>query len=285
MTAPLRGVALYIGALLLFSSMDASTKAAVAALPVAQVLWARFSFHLIAVAAVALATTGRLPWRSRAPGLQAIRSLTLAGANLTFSAALVSMPLVDASSINFVSPLFVVLIAAWWLKERVGALRAAGVATGFAGVLLMLRPGFGDVPPAAFFALACAMLFAVYQILTRRLAGIDTPQTTILHTGLTGAAITTLIQPFIWVAPTPGLWVLLVLIGVMGSAGHYLLVLGFERAPASLLAPFAYTQLIWASLLGIAVFGDWPDLWTLLGGAVIAAGGLTVIWAEARRRR
>ena len=102
--------------------------------------------------------------------------------------------------------------------------------------------------------------------------------------GIAGAAVTALIQPFIWVPLRPEMWALLVAIGVMGGAGHYLLVLAFERAPASLLAPFAYTQMIWASLFGMIVFAEWPAAATIAGGLVIAAGGLTVIWSEAAAR-
>lgn len=285
MSATLRGVALYLGALLLFTGMDAVTKAAVAEVPVLQVLWARFTFHLVAVSAVTLLTTGRIPWRSGAPGLQAVRSLTLVGANLSFTAALVTVPLMEATAINFVSPLIVVVIAAVWLKEAVGWRRYVGVVIGFLGVLVVLRPGMGAVPPAGFLALITALLFAFYQIMTRRLAGVDTPQTTILHTGIAGAAVTALLQPFIWAPLRPEMWGLLVAIGAMGGAGHYLLVLAFERAPASLLAPFAYTQMLWATLFGMVVFGELPDAATIAGGVVIAAGGLTVIWSEAAAKR
>src|SRR5690606_28170895 len=104
-------------------------------------------------------------------------------------------------------------------------------------------------------------------------------------TGIAGAAVTLLLLPFVWAPLRPEMWGLLVAIGAMGGAGHYLLVLAFERAPASLLAPFAYTQMIWATLFGMVVFGELPDAGTIAGGAIIAAGGLTVIWSEAAAKR
>jgi drug/metabolite transporter (DMT)-like permease len=117
---------------------------------------------------------------------------------------------------------------------------------------------------------------AVYQVLTRRLAGVDDPRTTILHTGIAAAALTSLAQPFVWIWPDASAWAVFALIGALGGLGHYLLVLAFARAPASLLAPMAYTQLIWAGLSGWLVFGDVPDIWTLAGAGVIAAGGILV---------
>lgn len=271
-----------MGALLCFVGMDALIKAATVWLPVLQILWARFVVHLLCVA-LALKLTGRrvLPVSNR-PGLQAVRSLVLAVCNLTFTAAIAFIPLAEATAINFIAPLFVLVLSGWWLKEAVGWRRWATVAIGIVGVLIILRPGTGATHPAAFLVLVTAVLFAVYAVMTRLLARHDDAMTTIFHTGLAASAVTTLAVPFVWVTP-PAIGIAqLVVIGALGSFGHYLMILAYAAAPASLLAPFGYTQLVWASLFGWLVFADVPDLPTILGGCVIALGGvLSVI--EGRR--
>ncbi|MBL6454892.1 DMT family transporter [Belnapia sp. T6] len=286
MTGWLAGLALQVAALAVFVCMDTLLKLLTAHYAVPQLMWARFLFSLIAVALLFRLTMGRLPWRSRAPWLQAWRSMMLACANLMFSSALPHLPLTDATAIGFASPLLTVALAAVWLGERVGWRRWLGVGIGLAGVLLALRPPFltGAEPPhwAAILPLGSASAFAVYQILTRRLAAIDDPRTTILHTGFAGAVVTSLVQPLVWTWPPLGDWGLLVMLGLLGALGHGLLVLAYARAPVSLLAPLSYTQLVWATLSGVLVFGDWPDRWTLMGAAIIAAGGILVALPDRR---
>lgn len=271
---PLQGILLLCVAVLGFVCMDTLAKATIATLPVIQVLWARFAIHLLAVS-VALRLAGkRLPPRSSRPLLQVVRSLTLALCNFLFTSALAFIPLAEATSINFIGPLFVLLLAGWWLGEPIGWRRWVAVAAGLAGVVIVLRPGMGVTHPAALLVVACALLFAAYQVMTRLLAGHDDPLTTIWHTGFAATIATSLAVPFFWVAPD--LWgaLSLLAIGALGGIGHYLLILAYGAAPASLLAPLNYAQLVWASILGFLAFGDVPDLATLLGGAVIAAGGL-----------
>jgi len=276
---PVAGVALHLAALLLFVVMDTLVKLLTARFAVPQLMWARFLFGFLAVAIALRLVTGHLPWRSRAPGLQALRSLLLAACNLMFSTALAYLPLTDATAIGFASPLLTVALAALWLRETVAPRRWLGVGLGLAGVLIALRPPFltgESMHWAALLPLGTATAFAVYSILTRRLAAIDDSRTTILHTGFAATLATTLAQPFVWVPPALPDWGLLVLLGTLGGAGHGLLVLAYARAPASLLAPLSYTQLVWATLAGVVVFADWPDGWTLLGAAVISLGGVLV---------
>jgi drug/metabolite transporter (DMT)-like permease len=151
---------------------------------------------------------------------------------------------------------------------------------GFAGVVILLRPSFLFAGEPAHWAmllpLGAAALFAVYQILTRKLATMDDTRTTILHTSFAATLLTSASLPFVWVWPSALDWVALVLLGLLGGASHGLLVLAFARAPASLLAPLSYTQMIWAVVAGVLVFGDAPDAITLLGMAVIAVSGLVV---------
>jgi drug/metabolite transporter (DMT)-like permease len=285
---PLAGVALQLTALVLFVCMDTLVKLLAARYAVPQLMWARFLFGFLVVAAVLRLTMGHLPWRSRAPGLQALRSLLLACCNLMFSTALVYLPLADATAIGFAAPLLTVALAAVWLKERVGWRRWTGVLIGLVGVLVAIRPPFltGGAPMhwAAMLPVGTAAAFAVYQILTRRLATVDDSRTTILHTGFAATVATSLAQPLVWTWPDAGDWGLLVLLGLLGGAGHGLLVLAYARAPVSLLAPLSYVQLVWATLAGILVFADWPDAATLIGAAVIAAGGVLVALPDQRQR-
>jgi drug/metabolite transporter (DMT)-like permease len=288
MPAPLIGVLLQLAALALFVCMDSLVKALTVHYAVPQLMWARFLFSLLVAGAFIRLTTGQLPWRSRAPGLQALRSLLLAGCNLMFSNALAVVPLADCTAIGFASPLFTVALARFWLKEKVSARRWVGVIAGLLGVVIALRPPFlfgGEpLPPQALLPLGTAALFAVYQILTRKLAAIDNPHTTILHTGLAASLATSLALPFVWAAPSAPDWALLVALGALGGAGHGLLVLAFARAPASLLSPLSYSQLVWAMLAGVVVFGDWPRPTALLGMAIIVAGGVLVAIPEKTRR-
>ena len=273
----LAGVLLQLAALLFFVCMDTLVKAMTAGYAVPQLMWARFLFSLLAAAAFLRLAMGHLPWRSRAPGLQAVRSLMLAGCNLLFSTALVHLPLADVTAIGFVSPMLTLALAALVLHERVGPRRWLGVELGLVGVLIALQPPFltGGAPLhwAALLPLGTAALFAVYQILTRRLATLDDSRTTILHTGFAATLATSVAQPFVWIWPSATDWLLLAALGGLGGAGHGLLVLAYARAPASLLAPFSYTQMVWAMLAGLLVFGDFPGPLALLGALVIGLGG------------
>jgi drug/metabolite transporter (DMT)-like permease len=253
------------------------------------VMWARFGFHLLIMATALRAWGGggasRAPWRPRALRVQIIRSLALAVCNLLYALALQHVPLAECTAINFVGPVLTVALAAVWLRERVGWRRWVGLLAGLGGVMIVLRPGFGAVAPAGLFAFASAIVYAVYQILTRRLAGVDTAGTTILHTGLWATLATSLVLPFVWVWPSWQGWLLMALLGGLGGVGHYLLVLAYERAPASLIAPLSYAGMLFATLYGVLLFGETPDAATLLGAPVIAAGGLVVLSAETRRAR
>jgi drug/metabolite transporter (DMT)-like permease len=284
----LAGVALQLTALVIFVCMDTIVKLLTERYAVPQLMWARFLFGFLVVAAVLRISAGHFPWRTHAPALQTVRSLLLGCCNLMFSTALVYLPLADATAIGFAAPLLTVALAALWLRERVGWLRWVGVLIGLVGVLVAIRPPFltGGTPMhwAALLPLGTATAYAVYQILTRRLARVDDSRTTILHTGFAASIATTLALPFVWTWPTALDWVLLVLLGVLGGVGHGLLVLAYARAPVSLLAPLSYVQLVWATLAGILVFADWPDLATLIGGVVIAAGGVLVALPDRSRR-
>ena len=286
MSPRLQGVLLQLAALALFVSMDSLIKLLVARYPVPQLMFVRFVFHTLLVTVAIGLFTRSLPFRSRAPGLQVLRSLLLATANALLSTALIHIPLADATAVAFAAPLITVALAALWLGEAVSARRWIGVGIGFVGVLIAIRPPFltGEALHwAVLLPLGTAVANTLYQLLTRRLAAVDDPRTTVLHTGIAAAAVTSLAQPFVWVTPDPLDWPLFAALGLLGGAGHWLLVLAFARAPASILAPLSYTQILWAGLAGVLLFGDVPDAWTATGAAIIGLGGVLVAWPSARR--
>ena len=279
MSRTLQGVLLQLSALALFVGMDTLLKVLVATYPVTQLMFIRFLSHTILVVVAVRIFTGSVPWRSRAPLLQTVRSAMLAIANAALSVALIHVPLADATAVMFAAPVMTVALAALWLGERVSMRRWVGVAIGLLGVMVAIRPPFLTGEPlhwVMLLPLVTAASNTAYQLLTRKLATVDDPRTTFVHTSLAACALTGLVQPFVWEAPPMADLPWMVLLGLLGAAGHCLLVLAFARAPASVLAPMSYTQLVWAGLAGVLVFGDWPDGWTLLGAAVIAAGGVLV---------
>lgn len=293
MSATVTGIVLNFVALFFFIAMDTTGKLLAADYPVPQLVFVRFVFHVAFVALALKVLTGSVPWRTRAPVSQAVRSACLAISSLFFIAALAHMPLADATAVGFAAPMMTVALAAVWLKEKVSARRWIGVSIGLLGVLVALRPPFltgGPLPHwTILLPLANAVLYAVYQILTRKLAAVDDPRTTILYTGAAGAVMLALVQPFIWQWPgTAGphsagwVWAGLVALGFLGAAGHGLLVLAFSRAQASVLAPITYTQLLWAIIVSALVFGQDPDRFTLAGAAIIAFGGVLVALPQRR---
>jgi drug/metabolite transporter (DMT)-like permease len=286
MSRSLQGVLLQLVALALFVTMDALLKVLVASHPVPQLMFVRFCFHTVLVVVTLKLLTGRVPFRSRAPGLQTLRSLCLATANAAIAAALIHIPLADATAVAFAAPVMTVALASLWLGEKVSLRRWIGVGIGFAGVMVALRPPFltgQALHWAMLLPLVTAVANTAYQLLTRKLAAVDDPHTTFVHTSIAALVLTGLAQPFVWQAPAAWDWPLFAALGLLGAAGHSILVLAFARAPASVLAPMSYVQLLWAGVAGVLVFGDWPDGWTALGAGIIAVGGVLVALPERRQ--
>ncbi|MGF1501061.1 MAG: DMT family transporter [Paracoccaceae bacterium] len=277
-----RGALGIVTAMFFFVSMDAIAKHLAEELPTMQVVWARYLGQTLIVLAL-FAHRFRALLRTRAPGLQALRSVLLFSATSLFFYALSFLPLAEAAALMETAPLMITLLAALVLGERVGPRRWAGVAAGFAGALIIIRPGLGVFEPAALLLLLAAVCIASYQIATRMMGQADSIWTTMLYTTLFGAVVSSAVLPFVWETPPLALVPGLVAIGAIGFVGHTLLVWSLGQAPASVLAPFNYAQLLWAILIGYLVFGDWPDAATLIGGAVIVCAGLYV-WHRERVR-
>jgi drug/metabolite transporter (DMT)-like permease len=277
----LAGIALMCGALMCFAALDASAKWAGRNVDPLVTTWARYTFSVLLVSVVLNPITTPGLTRTRRPWLQIGRSLLLLVSTAFNFLALQHLQLTQTLSIQFAAPLIIALIAGPLLGERIGPRRLAAVIVGFAGVLVITRPGGGGVHPAALYSVAGAVCYALYNISTRFLAGQDSSATTLFYSGLAGIVVMTPILPFVWSTPPNALtWILLAATGVFGALGHWLLILAHARAPAGVLAPFIYTQLLWTLSAGYLVFADIPDRWTLVGAAIVIASGLYLLYRE-----
>jgi len=276
-------IAMMAAALIFFTAMDSIAKFLSRDLPALQIVWARYMGAAIVAALVTRVVARPRLLHSRRPGLQALRSALLFGATLGNFLALRTLQLAETSTIAFLSPIFIALLAGPLLGEWPGKARMAAIFVGFAGVVMATRPGAAAFQPLVIVAVAAALCGAGYSLATRGLAGRDSGQTTLLWTQFAGVLTLTPMLPWIWVGP-PNLrdWGLLGGLGALGALGHALLIMAHRRAPASVLAPFSYTQLLWMIASGYFVFGDWPPPGTLAGAALVCGCGLFLLWRERR---
>lgn len=280
-TRLLRGVVFIGAASLIFVVMNTTVKALSASLPVVELIWARNLGHLVFMVALFAPTHGG--WRlfvTRRPGVQFCRSLMLLSSTSFFFAAIGRVPLADATAVSFTSPFMVALLAGPMLGERVRSGHWMAIAVGFAGALVVIRPG-GGTSPYLLLVLGSAACYALYQVLTRRVAGEDAPETSVSYSALVGTVVFSVLVPFHWRTPD-GLWswAMMGTLGLLGGIGHYWVARAFLWGPAALISPFQYIQLVWAALAGYLVFGDVPPIWTWVGAAVIIASGLHIAWQE-----
>lgn len=267
----------------LFVCMDTIGKFLVQTYPVLQVTWARFFFHALALA---LVLRGRVLYtaRSRQTLLQVGRGALMLSANLLFIAGVTVLPLISANAVLLVSPLLVTALAVPLLGEHVGVRRWTCVGAGLCGALIIIRPGFSVFQWASLFPLGAACCFALYQIATRQVSRHDTAMTSLFYTVSVGAPVTTLLMPFVWVTPDLKAWILMCGMGLIGGISHFTLIKAFTVAPAAVVSPFNYTNLVWATLLGFLVFNELPDRWTLLGAVIICTSGLYAFFREHKLR-
>jgi drug/metabolite transporter (DMT)-like permease len=223
--------------------------------------------------------------RTRRLPLQLLRSFLLLASTFCNFLALKYLQLVETQSIIFATPLLVALLAAPLLGERIGWQRMTAIGVGFIGILVITRPGLGTMHPAALLSLAGSVSYAFYNIVTKMLASSDSVATTTLYSSFAGIVLLTPVLPWLWSTPSsPLVWLLLATTGFYGGFGHWLLVLAHARAPAAILAPFIYSQIIWMLALGYIVFGDWPDSWTFVGAGIVIASGLYLLSRERAKR-
>lgn len=196
--------------------------------------------------------------------------------------ALIFLSLADCVAIVFISPLLVTALSVPLLGEKVGVHRWGAVIMGFIGVMIIIRPGIGIVHWAVILPLITALFWANYQITTRILSRTDSALTTLFYAAAGGLVFTTFAVWSVWMSPTFKQWFILAWLGFLGTMGHYLLFKAFELAPASMLAPFNYTSILWSLLLGYVIFGDLPDEWTIAGVVIIISSGLYITQRELR---
>lgn len=268
---------------LCFSTLDAAAKYLVRDHALVLVVWARYAGQMLVVTPLAWHRAGPGFWRTRHLRMQLARSLCLVLATGCFFGALRFLPLAEASAITFLAPMFALLLSLPILGERPTRARWLSALGGFVGILILLRPGSAVFHPATALLVAAALANALYQLLTRKLPG-DTPHTTLFYSALVGTVVLTLLLPFSDRPAMPGVkdLVLLGSLGLFAGLGHWALTGAFLRAPAALVAPFTYVQMVWATLYGWAIFGQLPDGLSALGMAVIVASGVALVVHERR---
>ena len=247
---------------------------------VLQITWARYAGHFVYMLMVFVPYRGLALLRSQQIPLQLLRSSLLCMATLIYITALAFVPLTTAAAISFTAPFIVTAFAPFILGERVSLRRWIAITVGFAGALIVIRPGEG-MNLAALLVFGSAASAAFYQLLSRKLAAGDPADTSITYIAVTGFLLTSLPLPFIWQTPGSVLdWMLFASLGFFGGFGHYFLVRAFEVAPAPFVSPFNYLQLAGAVLLGWVVFGQLPDLFVWLGSAIIIGSGVYILYSE-----
>lgn len=279
---PLLGIFIFLAAMAVLPVMDGFAKYLGSTLPIAMIVWARFTFHSACIVPLALAYHGRGALLVPRIGLQILRSIMLIAGTFFFFWSLRTLPLADALSLFFISPMVATVMAALFLKEQVGIRRWLAVLAGFCGTLIIIRPGFAEITSGTFLALATGLVFAAYVILTRRLAGTTEPLVTLAYTGIVGAIALNVFVPFVWVAPAAHEWPLLIGVGLLAALGHYLMLVAYDKTSVSVLAPFQYTEIIGAVLVGYIGFSELPDRWTAVGVAILVASGVYISLREAR---
>lgn len=279
--SPLRGLFYMCLATAFFVMLDSLNKHLGQILPIAEVVWFRYLVHLLLMTAFFAPRMGLRLVQTRRPWLHVARALSLLASSVCAVYSLRHIPIADATAIYNAAPLLIVLLSGPLLGEKVGLRRIAVAAAGFIGVLIIIRPGTDAFQPASLVMVLAALAGTAYQLLSRELGVADHPVTNLYFLGLVGTIATGIAVPFSWVPP-PSLWImlLLVLCGIVGAIGQFLITQAYSVAPASIVAPFSYSQLIWATLVSWLVFGDEPSPWTLLGMAIVAGSGLYITRME-----
>ncbi len=252
--------------------------------PFQEVVWVRLAVHLMLMCVLFLPRRGLSLLRTRAPLQQIVCSAGLLGSMVFFFSSARYIGVTEAIAISFVAPLVVTFLAWPLLGERITFLRLASVVIGFVGVVIVIRPGSSVFQWSSLMMLASAIFYAIYQIVVRRVAAVDSPATTAFYCALGCTLAMSFFVPFHW--KTPDNWrdvALMVSLGISGGFGHYCVARAFSYAPANLIAPLNYTQMIGSVVVGYLMFAEIPDFYTWLGSAVIIAAGLLVGWQGRRK--
>jgi drug/metabolite transporter (DMT)-like permease len=279
-------IALMCATMVCFTGLDTSAKWLSASLPITQIVWTRYVGASLIALAGSRALSRPVTLRSKRPWLQLLRSTLLFGSTSANLLAVHQLQLSETATISFLTPIFVALLAGPLLGEKVSPERMVAIAIGFLGVVIATRPGTAAFQPIVLIAIVGVACNSGYVLATRKLAGADTAQTTFAWTQLVGIVALTPILPWVWRQPgSAGAWLIIAAMGVFGAAGHGLLIVAHRFAPAPVLTPFTYTQLIWMIISGMVVFGDWPAPATLVGAALVVACGAYLAVKERKGRQ
>lgn len=281
----MRGIALVLLSTVFMTSGDIASKYLAVTLPALQISWMRYGTFAMLMLITVCFMGGFRELRTRRPGMQLLRAVGVTISSILFISGLRDLPMADATATSFVSPLFVTALSIPILGEIVGWRRWLATVVGLIGVLIVVRPGGEGFHLASLFVLSSALFWALSLIVTRMMSRTETPVVTLTCSATIGFLMLSLMVPFSWHELEPDAILIGIFIGVISTIGHWFLILAFRHADASLLAPFAYAQLIWASLFGYLVFAALPDLWTYVGAAIIAASGLYTAHRERLKAR
>jgi drug/metabolite transporter (DMT)-like permease len=284
--ARLSAIALICAATSLFAFLDTSAKylSSVAHLPVQQLIWMRFVTNALVIFAILGPRSAVRAARSEKRWLQLLRSFFLMGSTAFNFLALQYLQLDQTATILFLAPFIVATLAGPMLNEWVGWRRLIAICVGFSGVLFVTRPGFGGVHWAISLSFLSTLSYALYSLLTRYLARYDNIRTTLFYTPIAGGIIFAPFAISVWQMPqSVSAWLLLLGIGLLGGFSHWLLIMAHERAPAPVLAPFGYFNIVFMIMLGYLVFGDVPGWWTLAGAGIIIVSGLYLLIRERQK--
>jgi len=286
MSPILRAILAIIFSVMCFSVLNAMSKTLSQYYPVIEVIWARYAFAFVLMLVMFLPRAGMKLFRWNNVGSQLVRGLLLFFSSLLYFHGIVYLPLATAASISLTSPLVVTALSARFLGEPVGGRRWAAVAVGFVGALIVVRPGQAHFDWHALLIVASMLCSAFYQLYSRRYGPTERADASATMATIVGTVAASPFLPLEWVTPTLGWhWVMFAGMGVMAGVGHYFLTIAYSQAPAAVIAPFNYVQLLGAALLGYLVFGDVPDFWTWVGAGVIVCSGLYIGHRERLRHR
>ncbi|MEN9780180.1 MAG: DMT family transporter [Burkholderiaceae bacterium] len=283
----LAGIALGLSAVACFAALDTTSKRISLVVPVMMALWFRYLFQALSTTLLVLPGRGLSALRTAHPRFQLLRGTLLFICSTLAFFSLKVMPVGEFTAIVMVTPLVVTLVAAVWMDERVSLLRWALVIGGFVGVMLIVRPsGTNALGWAVLLPLGLVMANTGFQILTSKLARAEDPIVTHFYTGWIGALLGSIALPFAWQqVPDWHWWAAMAFMGLMGTVGHYQLILAYQRVPASVLTPYLYAQIAFAMLGGYLVFAHVPDAWALIGIALVAFCGAVGAWLAVRESR
>ncbi len=277
------GVTLICSAVLLFSVQDGIAKYLSMMYAPLVIAWMRFLAQVVLLAGFYGPRLKLDLVRTRVPRWQFLRVICMVGANLSFLVGLRYIPLGEATAIFFLSPIFVVLVSRWLLSERIVGIQIVSIVMSLAGVLLIVRPGAELFTPAAMLPFASACFIAGYQMLTRKVMGVDNAAASMFLVSLGACAVLSVALPFFWVTLPLNVWLIVLVQSVFALVGHLMMANAYRFASAAVLAPFTYVQIVFSAIVGFVAFGHVPDLWSAIGIGLVTVGGLIFV-ARLRRK-